>query len=217
MTKRFDRFTAVAFTLALLFCLAASVSAGPKQFGVKAGITLADQDYEYLALDWEDERDYKVGLTIGMFVDVPLTSFLSLRPGMEYVQKGSDLSQVIQWTNESSPEIVGDSTIEFSDRIDYLSIPILAELTLPTNTYLVLGPRLDVKIGSSSETASIFADEFKSVVFGGTVGIGQEFMLGSLGPMLLEFDYHHDFSKALDNSNLEVKNKTLAFALGYRF
>ena len=149
---------------------------------------------------------------MGLFANVPITPSISFRPGIDYVQKGSEITAETTYNGE-----VEERTVKFTNRIDYLSVPILAELTLPTNTYLVLGPRLDIKIGSSSETAAIFADEFKSVVFGGTVGIGQEFMLGSLGPMLLEFDYHYDFSNALDNDNLEVKNKTLAFALGYRF
>ena len=116
--------------------------------------------------------------------------------------------------------ILGNKT--FYSRLDYLSIPVLAKVTLPgtiISPYVVAGPRFDFLLGYKSDE-NAFSDlynKFKKNIFGGTVGLGVE--TGSLLPVTLTADvrYNFDFMKSYKTEYLEVTNNAFDFMVGVRF
>ncbi|MCP4752549.1 MAG: PorT family protein [Proteobacteria bacterium] len=211
--------TALISLLALAILLIACGStwaAGPMKCGVKAGIVIADETYEYAPNSGEFDFDpqSRTGLALGFFIEYPLIQRLAIRPGIEYVQKGSKASFMV--ATEEHPEGIG--TTEFQDRITYLSVPVLVSVSFPvgkSSTYLLAGPRLDFKM--DSELEFITDADFNSTVFGVTAGAGQELPVKGLGTLLVEFNYHHDLGDAFEGEILTIKNKSFSVMAGFKF
>ena len=213
MKKTFISVLTVALVLAFF---GSALAGGPAKYGVKAGIVVADETYEYdpnpdnLSLD----PDSRTGLSLAVFYEYPLISQLSVRPGLEYIQKGSKLS--VLRTAEDSPEIVGNEVVK--NRVSYLSLPVLASLSIPvgkSSTNLLFGPRLDFKLSSDAEL--LVDDDYNTTVFGLTFGVGQELPLRGLISAFAEFNYYHDLGNSYEKGALTVKNKSFSIMGGMKF
>lgn len=204
-------------TLILMFAIAAPAqAAGPGRIGVKAGISIADESYEYSPNpnNLNADPNSRTGLTLGVFYEYPLIPHLAIRPGIEYVQKGAEIT--VRETTLEYPEGLG--TIDIKDRIDYISIPVLASIGFPVgagSTYIMAGPRVDIKARSDLEL--LVDADFKTTVFGLTFGAGQELPVKGLVSAFVEFCYQHDLGKAYEQGILSVKNKSFTVAAGVKF
>lgn len=188
----------------------------PGKFGVKAGIVVADESYEYSPNpdNLNADPNSRTGLSLGVFFEYPLIARLSVRPGVEYVQKGAEIT--VRETTYDYPHGLG--TRDIKDRIDYLSIPVLASIGFPVGggaTYILAGPRLDFKVSSDMEL--LVDADFKSTVFGLTFGLGHELPVKNLGLAFAEFNYHHDLGNAYEQGILTVKNKSFSVMAGMKF
>ncbi len=194
-----------------------------KGFGIKAGIAFADQIYKSdNGESWANTK-YRTGLTIGLFREFPMNPAISLRVEALYIQKGFNIDGLYRVDDENQILRV----VERQNRIDILSLNILAKAALPSRTYIIGGPRLDFEVGSDYEHQSLDAlkNAFSSPIFGLSLGIGQELDFISLPGAFIEGTYYHDIGNlykrdgyVTDTSTLEsVKNKAFSFVIGVKF
>ncbi|MBD3402552.1 outer membrane beta-barrel protein [candidate division GN15 bacterium] len=195
----------------------ASADAQPTAFGIKAGLSISNQDYDYEEGGPIDvERESRTGLALSFFAEFPITPILSLQPELAYVQRGSKL--FVSRVPETGPPAV--ETGELDDRIDYLVIPLHLRVRLPGATYrpyALLGPRLDFKINDRSESASVLAGDLETINYGLSLGLGLEYGAGPIGAVFTELGYQFDFSKTVDTELLDVSSQSFLFLIGYTF
>lgn len=202
-----------ALLLTVICILPLSAISGTLHYGVKTGVSLANQDFDYTF----GSPDFytHTGWNIGFFAEWRLLPAVSLATALHYVQKGMTI-KVRSTSYDRAPS--GSVFASFSSRVDYLSLPLLAKFSIPlgkARTYLFIGSRLDIKIGQdATQGMEVVYDEFESSVWGGTIGIGQAFPLSSCVAALVEVYYHHDFTEAYKTDLLVVKNRAWGILLG---
>ncbi len=203
-----------AVLLLVIICILPLSSIGETlHYGVKTGVTFANQDFDYTF----GSPDFytHTGWNIGFFAEWRLLPAVSLATALHYVQKGVTIKV-------STPSYMraptGRLLSSFSNRVDYLSLPLFAKFSIPlgkARTYLFIGPRLDIKVGQKATLGfDELYDEFESSVWGGTIGIGQAFPLSSCVAALVEVYYHHDFTEAYKTDLLVVKNRAWGILVG---
>ena len=185
-------------------------------YGFKGGLTVANQNFGYTTFHTDDNRN-RNGLSVGAFIELFDLNTIHLLSEVYYVQKGMIHEQLK--TGEESPVPIG--TLKFNNRVDYISISILAKIFIKTGSfspYLAVGPRFDVMTSFRSENHSfdLVYDDFKRWDIGGDVGIGSEYRISNNLDLIFEVRYSPSFSTAYESEYLEVKNKSYAFLVGIR-
>lgn len=186
-------------------------------FGIKAGLSLSDQSYEYDITGFEVSRLNQYGISAGIFLSHKVSFLPELRFEVDYVPKGSSIK--ILKTSEQSPDIY--EIIKIQDRIHYISINVLALPALLNSwtiaPYLIIGPRIDILAGSTSDIPSLVLDDLRSTVLGATIGAGINLQLKSSASLLIEIIYNPDFSYAYEKGVLTVKNNSFQLMTGISF
>jgi len=211
-----------AVVISLVVGLSISAAAVPR-YGIKAGLTGANQTWEYSNVLGTMNRNHRTGMVVGAFLDLPRIQGLLLRPEVLYVQKGSQVDVM-----HTSYAGVPQGTITLKDRIDYLSLRATARVKTsagPLGFYFLGGPRIDLKIGTSSDIDSpemeTILDAYKSSVAGVTVGLGLEGALGPKGSLFVEVCYDLDFGEAAkyvgDEATLTIDNRAVLVMVGMAF
>lgn len=206
----------VALLLAIICILPLSAIGGSLHYGAKTGVTLANQDFDYAEFGSPDFHT-RTGWNIGFFTEWQFVSALSLAIGLHYVQKGTTV-KVSSQSEHRPPTGPGTAITSFSSRIDYLSLPLFAKTTISlgrVRSYFFVGPRLDIKVGHKATMGfDVLYDEFKSSVFGGTVGVGQVLPVFSSVAAVIELYYLYDFTDAYETDLLVVKNRAWGILVG---
>ncbi len=199
----------VSFFLFCLPCVYAEVVSG---YGVKTGLAMANQEFNYTA-GFDLDTKNRTGFDFGLFVEwFDLQSFSGLTE-VHYVQKGMIEEDVR--TNEWGLPV---GTIKFNHQVDYLSIPLLVKITQKTkhlSPYLCVGPRFDFLLGYKSKLMKAIYDKFKNMDTGGTVAVGVESRTRPI-KMLLELRYSPDLTFAYQTDLLKVKNHSFELLLGLK-
>ena len=208
----------VAITFAaLLLALFINSSAMSQGFGIKAGLSSSGQSYEYDITNFEIDRLDQYGFSAGIFLSHEVEFLSKIRFEVDFVQKGSGADILL--TTPEYPD--GLEVITIKDRINYVSVNVLATPLLLTNSaiapYFIIGPRLDILAGYTSDFSSILLDDFNSTVLGATIGVGIILNSNSSVPLLLEATYSPDFSNAYEKEVLTVKNNSLQLMAGLSF
>ena len=161
----------------------------------------------------------RTGLAFGASARIPVTPALAFRPGILYSQQGA------QWA--VSGGVLGV-------RINYLEVPLLANLTLPVDENVVIpsfyaGPVFDLRVGcsvsaaSAGLSASLACDDLqvglktKSSAVGLALGTELGVPAGS-GRVTFNARYTLGLN-TIDNGglNLDVKNRAWTLLAGYAF
>lgn len=187
-----------------------STTRGPTRIGVLGGMNSATFSGETS----DDKPDRRTGIVVGGYLVMPLNSNLSLRPELLYSQKGAKASN-------SDPDFSFEATL----KLDYIDVPILLQYERRTSSgitpHVFVGPTFGIKAsckftatleGTEAPSGSTQCDGFdikpKSFDFGGLVGAGIGFPLGSvrgtIGARLQQ-----GFAEVEADSNL--KNRVLSF------
>ncbi len=107
----------------------------PIKFGVKAGINLANASGNGIDLFTDGEKsDSKLGITIGAFLEYEISEKFSIQPEIFYSQQGFK-------KNISNSD-------EFTLKLDYINIPILAKYNASDNFSFLLGPQIGFLLSS---------------------------------------------------------------------
>jgi hypothetical protein len=216
--------TRILIAAILLIASSSTVSAvvQPK-LGIKAGMAVANQQWEYNNILGHLDRNHSLGFAAGVFADLSPTSMLGIRPELLYVQKGSSVKvHYATYTGHNT------DTETLADRVDYMSLSLDVKLAVghgPLGYYAFCGPRLDVKLSTRTdvpgEDIQGILDSYNSTVTGLTFGLGLQRALGKLGPVMIEARYDYDFQEAAryvgSEATLVIDNKALMVLVGLTF
>ena len=177
--------------------------------GVKGGINLASQDTSGDAAG-DDGLKTSAGLVAGVFMTLPIASWLEFQPEVLYSVKGARVSE---------------SGFSGSLLIDYLEVPLLARISRRgsgrTGFYaaggayaaLKLRARTRITFGGSTEEMDI-GEDVETADFGLSIGGGLE-----LGSLVFDGRYSHGL-KDIDKDRsdaVKVLNRAIAITAGFRF
>jgi hypothetical protein len=164
--------------------------------GILGGVALASLANE----DGPSER--RIGLRVGGFLDVDVTSSLGARVEAAYAMKG-----------------VKSADSDVTVALDYIEIPALATLTLPGSIgpMLFAGPAIGIKVTSELRTPAgdtDYGDLVRPVDFGVAVGAGLSVGLGSRD-VLVEVRYTRGLRSVFDfgdpsDSDSDDKNEVIS-------
>jgi opacity protein-like surface antigen len=186
-----------------------------RSYGIKGGLSLANQDWQYTdQASLFDQTKPRQGYDLGFFIewfDHPLITVLS---EIHYVQKGMKWKIVIPVTNEYYPDGTGEFISASGETwADYLSIPLLAKIRYSyslVSIYIFAGPRFEYFLNNHTGTV---LNNFNKWDFGGTIGIG--FEINSLHPFSYgaEFRYSPNFQNSLSTPYVTAKNNSMEILL----
>ena len=182
----------------------------PIKFGVKAGV-----NYSNIIKDDGNNSfntDYLVGYHAGITLDIKLLDNLAFTPEALYSTKGYKSSSTFG---------------EFTQKTNFIDIPILASIKLGGGLNLVAGPQVSFLMSTTNTFETGFgtaqqqiveddADRFKKSLVGGVIGFRYDFS-NKIG---LNGRYALDFQKNNENGTSqtpEYKNQVFQVGLGLKF
>lgn len=183
--------------------------------GFESGLSLAKISVTGSELGG-DEHGYREGISLGVFLEVPVTDFISIQPEVFYVQKGTGLS--------------GDG-FESTYAWDFVEIPVLLRFNIPKEggvvPYFLVGPALGLrttcKVEGEGHGAGISTDcdesnvEIKSRDFGVVLGGGLSVRAGP-GSIIFGGRYNYGLTNidpGADGTSREVNHRAFSFRIGY--
>jgi len=196
-------FTTVAILMLGMFNQASA------QFGVRAGLNLANLSTN----DDDTDLESKTGFHVGVFYEHMLNESLYIRPGALFSTKGAQIS-----------EDFGGTTFTSSGSFKYIEVPIDIVYKIPagSNSFNInAGPYIGLLMsakskfddGTNTEEDDI-KDETKGIDFG--INIGVEYQFGQIG---IGAGYGLGLTNIQDFEGSEdtAKNTNLNFYVAYRF
>jgi len=193
--------------VALLLASATPATALP--WGVKAGVSLAGQDLG----EYGPEVDGRTGLHAGVYVVAVQRGRFALLVEASYVQKGMKSTDYV-----SDPDEPNISEVEFDNRVDYISVPVLAEFSLSDGDiapYVAGGIRCDFLLGYDSEWLIQYQyEDLSSLDFGYDIAAGIR-----TGSVLFEARYSGAFGESFSESGeaVTITNSAVLLSVGTRF
>ena len=169
--------------LALVFALGATSftlkaqtnSSNGVHLGIKGGVNFSNMYTEDV-----DDNNVLTSFNAGLYVNLPISNFISIQPELLFSRKGSELT----YNNAFA-----DGTAKF--KLNYIEVPVLLKLNLTKNFNIHAGPYFAYLIDAqvTNETASgnfNFEDNFNNEDFnkidtGIAVGIGVDFNMIGIG------------------------------------
>ena len=187
------------FTLTLLLSVICTVNAQEKSnAGLKLGYNLAA-----VSFDGETETGQRHGFHVGFYGESFLADPLALQIELLYSQQGYELKD-------------GNGT--FTQKLDYINLPLLLKLYPSKNFFLEAGPQVGLAINHKEEFDSNFglfntSQEFDPRNFDWGLNFGAGFKTDS--GVSLGVRYHLGMGDIYDEGN--PQNRVWQFALGFDF
>jgi len=192
---------------------------GFASLGLKAGVSVANQNWHISPIDYALETDPVVGPALSVFVEVFRADHFSFQTDISYAVKGSKSATQSVTVNHLDHDriIVNEGAVAIST-FSYLSLEPMARFRVGQGSlvpYFLLGPRLDIllKYESGSEYPLVAQN---SIILGLTCGTGLEYKLQRLG-LFTELKYLPDISPVTNEEPLLIKNNMLSLTLGIRW
>lgn len=142
-------------------------------FGIKGGVNFSN-----LYTEDVDDNNVLTSFNVGVFVSMPITSFISIQPEFLYSRKGAELVY---------DNAFASGTGKF--KLNYLEVPLLLKLNVAKNFNLHAGPYfaylIDAEVTNESGSGSfdfeenMDNDDFNKFDYGLAAGAGFDF--GSIG------------------------------------
>jgi hypothetical protein len=210
------------FWLLLIVMLRVPVTYAQVSYGIKAGPNLSDVRF-YLKDSWHDQHRYwqtTLGFHAGFFLSVPLTNRFSVRPELEFIQKGFLVKALPQGDQPKS-------RITFA----YIQLPVLFSFKVVDKLYLEAGPAVGYRLSKSSSSdhfqfdyyMTLFEEKFELSVLGGVrfavtenVGLALRYNYGLSniihpGPVYVQ----NPDTGQLEGFEQQGKNMVLLFSVDY--
>lgn len=193
----------LAAAVAVLLCCSASIAQpgkGKSSFGFKGGFNVSTFR---TAVDYTDfEPGLKVGIVLGAFVEIPVSSRFTIQPEFLYSQMGSQGSSS-EW-----------GTVTF--KYNYFSIPLLAKLKLGNNFAVFAGPEADFLIRARKKEfdgTETITNDIQDFDCGFTVGVEGWF---SKKWVLAARYIHGIMDSSLSDETHTFFNQGLQVTVGYK-
>ena len=189
-------------TIAIIFCALISINAqddtntDASNFGIKGGYNLAA-----VSFDGDSETGQRHGLHIGFYGESFFTESIALQVEFMYSQQGYEIE---------------DNGGTFTQKLDYLNIPLMFKMYPDDNFFLEVGPQIGLAISHKEEYDSSFnlfdtEQEFNPNKFDWGVNFGAGFKTGS--GVSLGVRYHLGLGDIYDEGS--PKNRVLQFSIGF--
>ena len=171
------------------------------------------------------------GPTGAIFLDIPLSDRVSFRPEFAYVQKGVAIKQKLD-LNLGGFNLPLGATVAYQSQ--NLEIPLLFKFNLSEGAvqpYIIAGPAVSYALDGRIRTraSALFTTQpfDMDVNYGGMLsrwdvgavgGLGLSMDAGA-GKFFIEGRYTHGFTRQIQVPvvNVNVRNRGVAFSLGYSF
>lgn len=216
----------------LVFAVEAKAQSQPA-VGLRAGGALAQLRGEDDVFN-DNTTDHKLGLTVGAFVEVPVSGRFSVQPELLYVQKGGTV-------DEFTAEDEGIEEVDFN--LHYLELPVLAKYNVPVQSrrfvpsiyagpYAAysIGRDIDVDFEDSDLDVSFDADDmFDRVDYGAVAGvdlgyrfarqmatIGVRYDLGLANVFKDDAVLSDEFGEEVPVGDVKARNHEVSLILGLR-
>lgn len=160
------------------------------RFGAKAGVNFASASGDDI-----DGVSSRTGVNVGGVVNFEISEIFSIQPEVTYSMRG--------WVD-------GDFTI----KLDYVDVPIMADVEIIEGLSLQGGPQLGVNISAKVENDGDEGDieEISTLNVGAAIGAQYELPFG----LFFTVRYDIAFNDAIDN-NFNAKNNNLGVSAGFFF
>lgn len=200
--------------LACVFFLYADNDYLLKDYGIKLGVSAANQDFSirpesnfYYLVKGGNFR-YRPGFICGIYAEWFDERYINMVTEINYVQKGTRFN------------LSGVTDHEYNNRMDYLSIPVYVKLKFPNLNflpYLMFGFRYDHLIYKRIESDMLLYDKAKAGNAGTSYCAGYEFDAGGM-PLSIEYSYHTQYAMLLEEDQYfyTIRNISHSLVLGYR-
>lgn len=164
-----------------------NVNAQDVTFGAKAGVNFAS-----LGGDDADGLDSRTSFHVGGVVNIGISEKFSVQPEVVYSSQGA-------------------SEGDYDLKMDYLNIPVLAQIEVADGFSVEVGPQIGILLSADADGEDV-KEFFKSSDFSGAVGLNYALASG------LNFGarYNLGLGNILDGDG-DLKNNVFQFSIGYRF
>ena len=185
-------------TLALFLGITTAIYAQDKVIsksngGIKGGYNLAAVTY-----DGEGETEQRYGFHVGFYGESFLNESISIQPELTYSQQGYKVTN-------------GSDT--FTQKLDYINLPIMLKAYPIQNFFLEAGPQVGLAISHKEEYTGLFSGttEYEPSNFDWGLNFGGGFKTDS--GISLGVRYHLGLGDLYDEG--KAKNRVLQFSLGF--
>jgi len=210
-----------SFSLAILIVILLALGATPAMGqmgtkvhpGVRGGV-------DFMTLGGDDANDdlsRRTGFMVGGFVLMDFEGVFALQPELMYIQKGS------QREND-----VGGTTITTTTKLDYIEVPVLAKLAIPTDGLVsptvFAGPTVGININAKRESegggqtsTSDISDSVSGTDFGVALGAGVDYTLNA---GTISFDVRYELGlTSVDDTDVDnsIRNQGFMVTAGFGF
>lgn len=186
--------------VALFFGMVASVSAQNRMnsnsntnIGIKGGYNLAALSY-----DGEGETDQRHGLHLGFYAEEFISDNLAIQPELLYSQQGYQIK---------------DSNGTFTQKLDYINLPVMLKLYPSRNFFLEAGPQIGLAISDKDVYEGVFNSTtvYEPNNFDWGMNLGGGFKTNS--GISLGARYHVGLGDLYDSG--KAHNRVLQFSVGF--
>lgn len=197
-------------TICALLLLSSFIATAQTTFGIRAGYGQSALR-SGSTLDVATDQLEGVGaISAGILAEVPLTNFLSLRPGLEYTQRGTsiELTEEVRVLGIQLPVGARARTT-----FNYLEAPVLFQFNLPTESgvqpYALIGPSIGYAVKGRLRTSAralidftltdtevnLEAINYERWHVAAVGGLGIRTRLGETTQIFLEARYEHGLTQ----------------------
>lgn len=171
------------------------ITAQDSKVGIKGGYNLAA-----VSFDGDGETGQRHGFHIGFYGESFINEHFSIQPELLYSQQGYKIEN-------------GSST--FTQKIDYLNLPVMLKLYPDTNFFLEAGPQIGLAVSHKEEFDGLFdtTGEYDPESFDWGLNFGGGFKTDS--GVSLGVRYHLGMGDIYDEG--QPKNRIWQFSLGFDF
>ncbi|MBD0832264.1 outer membrane beta-barrel protein [Aestuariibaculum sediminum] len=184
------------FTIICALIISLNTNAQDSNFGIKGGYNLAAVSY-----DNDYETGQRHGFHIGIYGESGINENLALQVEFLYSQQGYQLE---------------NSNATFTQKLDYLNLPLLLKLYPTNNFYLEAGPQAGLAISHKEEYEGSFFNATQEIDpdnFDWGINLGGGFKTDS--GVSLGVRYHLGMGDIYDDGN--PKNRVWQFSVGFDF
>ena len=217
------------FTLAVISMIIMNSTKAQITYGVQAGATIANWKGDALQ-SLNDVVDLsngfvttksKTGISIGGYVNIPVTDKISFEPGLQYAQKGYTMQGDLKVDALKFLGVNASAKVE----AHYIDIPLVLKAELAKGLSIYAGPQVSYLVKNNLHlNAGILGislyndrlditDNFNRVDMGLAGGIGYKFDNG----FNIKAGYDYGLSKLDKNDNFKAYNRVAKISVGFSF
>ncbi|MFD2571218.1 porin family protein [Spirosoma soli] len=211
--------------------MAAQTSFAQVQVGIRGGANWGFASKPEILDGLTSSLRPSAGPTGAIFLDVPLSEFVSFRPEVAYVQKGVMVREGFTFNAFNIPVTLGGKVAYQSHNVE---VPLLFKFNMTNGSvqpYVILGPAVNYAVDGRVRTRGTGFLSTKpfdvDVNYGGMLsrwdvsavgGLGLSMDAG-VGKLFIEGRYTHGFTRQIQIPviNINARNQGVAVSLGYSF